>query len=120
MESADPLHDIALFLKRLQWTALALGALWLLWLLAPVLTPFVVAAVLAYALHPAFAEARIMETGTGIRPAFPDNMPRLIETSDGLAVAGMHRHGFLLAPALAREAADRLTITNAIERRRSA
>lgn len=74
----------------------------------------------AYALHPAFAEARIVETGTGIRPAFPDNVPRLIETSEGLAVAGMHRHGFLMAPALARQAADRLTTTNAIERRRSA
>ena len=74
----------------------------------------------AYALHPAFAEARIIETGTGIRPAFPDNVPRLIETSEGLAVAGMHRHGFLLAPALAREAADRLTTSKASERRRSA
>lgn len=73
----------------------------------------------AYALHPAFTEARIVETGTGIRPAFPDNVPRLIETSEGLAVAGMHRHGFLLAPALAREASERLTITNAIEIRRS-
>lgn len=74
----------------------------------------------AYALHPAFAEARIVETGTGIRPAFSDNVPRLIETSEGLAVAGMHRHGFLLAPALAREAAERLTTANASERRRSA
>lgn len=74
----------------------------------------------AYALHPAFGEARIVETGTGIRPAFPDNVPRLIETSEGLAVAGMHRHGFLLAPALAREAADRLTTTHASERRRRA
>jgi len=36
----------------LSWTALAAGAAMLLWLLAPVLTPFVVAAVLAYALHP--------------------------------------------------------------------
>ena len=34
------------------WTALATVAALLLWLLAPVLTPFVVAAVLAYALHP--------------------------------------------------------------------
>lgn len=74
----------------------------------------------AYALHPAFAEARIVETGTGIRPAFPDNVPRLIETSEGLAVAGMHRHGFLMAPALAGEAAERLTTTNASERRRTA
>ncbi len=74
----------------------------------------------AYALHPAFAEARIVETGTGIRPAFPDNVPRLIETSEGLAVAGMHRHGFLLAPALAREAAERLTTTHALEKGRTA
>ena len=74
----------------------------------------------AYALHPAFAEARIVETGTGIRPAFPDNVPRLIETSEGLAVAGMHRHGFLLAPALARQAAERLTTPNVSERRRTA
>jgi glycine oxidase len=73
----------------------------------------------AYALHPAFAEARIVETGTGIRPAFPDNVPRLIETSEGLAVAGMHRHGFLLAPALARQAAERLTTPTISERRRS-
>ncbi|PLK70091.1 glycine oxidase ThiO [Rhizobium sp. TH135] len=74
----------------------------------------------AYALHPAFAEARIVETGTGIRPAFPDNVPRLIETPEGLAVAGMHRHGFLMAPALAREAAERLTTTHASEKRRTA
>lgn len=74
----------------------------------------------AYALHPAFAEASIVETGTGIRPAFQDNVPRLVETSEGLAVAGMHRHGFLMAPALAREAAERLTTTNAIEIRRTA
>ena len=38
--------------QTLTWTALAAGAALLLWLLAPVLTPFVVAAVLAYALHP--------------------------------------------------------------------
>jgi predicted PurR-regulated permease PerM len=39
--------------RSLAWAALALGSALLLWLLAPVLTPFVVAAVLAYALHPA-------------------------------------------------------------------
>ena len=39
--------------RTLSWTVLAVGAGVLLWLLAPVLTPFLVAAVLAYALHPA-------------------------------------------------------------------
>ncbi|SDY70588.1 Predicted PurR-regulated permease PerM [Lysobacter sp. yr284] len=43
-----PLEDIALFLRRLQWTALGVGACWLLWVLAPVLTPFVVAAMLGW------------------------------------------------------------------------
>ena len=62
----------------------------------------------AYALHPAFGEARVVETGAGIRPAFADNVPRVVETASGLAIAGMHRHGFLLAPAMAAQAAERL------------
>jgi predicted PurR-regulated permease PerM len=43
-----PVEDIALFLRRLQWTALGVGACWLLWVLAPVLTPFVIAAMLGW------------------------------------------------------------------------
>ena len=39
--------------RNLIWLAVAAGALLLLWLLGPVLTPFIIAAVLAYALHPA-------------------------------------------------------------------
>ncbi len=39
--------------RNLAWLAVGVLGLWLLWLLAPVLTPFIVAAVLAYALHPA-------------------------------------------------------------------
>jgi len=39
--------------RTLTWLALLLAALVLLWLLAPVLTPFLIGAVLAYALHPA-------------------------------------------------------------------
>ncbi|MEO6519369.1 MAG: AI-2E family transporter [Pseudoxanthomonas sp.] len=46
MES--PEFEIARFLRRLQWTAIALGAFWLLWLLSPILTPFAVAALLGW------------------------------------------------------------------------
>jgi glycine oxidase len=31
----------------------------------------------AYAVHPAFGEARILEFGSGLRPAYPDNLPRI-------------------------------------------
>ncbi len=55
----------------------------------------------AYAVHPAFAEARIVEFGSGLRPAFPDNLPRIAIEGDKIAVNGLYRHGFLLAPALA-------------------
>ena len=55
----------------------------------------------AYAVHPAFGEARILEFGLGLRPAFPDNLPRISIDKDGIAVNGLYRHGFLLAPALA-------------------
>jgi glycine oxidase len=55
----------------------------------------------AYSVHPAFAEARIVEFGSGLRPAFPDHLPRISIDKDKIAVNGLYRHGFLLAPALA-------------------
>jgi glycine oxidase len=55
----------------------------------------------AYSVHPAFGEARIVEFGAGLRPAFPDNLPRITISNDTIAVNGLYRHGFLLAPALA-------------------
>ncbi|MEZ2221663.1 glycine oxidase ThiO [Rhizobium sp. RCC_161_2] len=60
----------------------------------------------AYALHPAFADAAVIETGAGIRPAFPDNFPRVRREGDAVILNGLYRHGFLLAPAMAAEAAD--------------
>lgn len=59
----------------------------------------------AYALHPAFGEAEILEIGTGVRAAFPDNVPRIRRVGASLHVNGLYRHGFLLAPALACRAA---------------
>lgn len=60
----------------------------------------------AYALHPAFAEAEIVELGADLRPAFPDNLPRLVRSGRILHVNGLYRHGFLLSPAMARMAAE--------------
>ncbi|QFR35061.1 glycine oxidase ThiO [Ancylobacter sp. TS-1] len=59
-----------------------------------------------YALHPAFGEAEIVEIGADVRPAFPDNLPRLRRRGNTIYVNGLYRHGFLAAPALARRAAE--------------
>ncbi|PJK13109.1 AI-2E family transporter [Lysobacteraceae bacterium NML07-0707] len=42
------LADIATFFRRVQWAALTIGVLWVVSLLAPILTPFVVAAMLGW------------------------------------------------------------------------
>jgi len=55
----------------------------------------------AYAVHPAFAEARIVDLGAALRPAFPDNLPRVTVNHSRISVNGLYRHGFLLAPAVA-------------------
>ncbi|WP_027038659.1 glycine oxidase ThiO [Mesorhizobium ciceri] len=60
----------------------------------------------AYVLHPAFGEAGVIETGAGVRPAFSDNLPRVEARGRTVAINGLYRHGFLLAPAMARQAAD--------------
>jgi glycine oxidase len=56
---------------------------------------------LAYALHPGFGEAEVIELGAGLRPAFPDNVPRVIVRGNRILVNGAYRHGFLLAPVMA-------------------
>ncbi|MDO5704200.1 MAG: FAD-dependent oxidoreductase, partial [Paracoccus sp. (in: a-proteobacteria)] len=51
----------------------------------------------AYALHPGFGEAEVLEAGADARPAFPDNLPRLRRRGDLLLANGLYRHGFLLS-----------------------
>jgi glycine oxidase len=61
----------------------------------------------AYVVHPAFGEAEIIEIGTQVRPAYTDNLPRIVLSSSRLMfINGLYRHGYLAAPALARRAAD--------------
>ncbi len=57
---------------------------------------------MAYALHPGFGEAELCEFSTGIRPAFPDNIPKIVlHNQRHIYINGLFRHGFLLAPVLA-------------------
>jgi glycine oxidase len=68
----------------------------------------------AYALHPAFGEAEIVELGADLRPAFADNLPQVRREGRVLRANGLFRHGFLLAPALARQVADTI-VTSRLE-----
>lgn len=63
----------------------------------------------AFALHPSFGEAELVEIGTDARPAFPDNLPRIRQRGRVIHVNGLFRHGYLLAPYLAEAVADLVT-----------
>ena len=58
----------------------------------------------AHSILPELAEARIIHSESNLRPALPDNLPRL-ESSPGLTrINGLFRHGWLIAPALVEQA----------------
>lgn len=57
----------------------------------------------AYYLHPGFAEARIIETRTHCRPTLASHLPCINHKEGLIAVNGLYRHGYLIAPALAKE-----------------
>ena len=60
----------------------------------------------AYAPHPAFGEAEIVEMGVDVRPSYPDNLPRVTKENAIVSINGLYRHGFLLSPAMAKQASD--------------
>jgi len=62
----------------------------------------------ACTLHPAFGEAEVIELRAQVRPAFADNLPRVLRKGSTFFVNGLYRHGFLAAPALAQTMAEAL------------
>lgn len=63
----------------------------------------------AWAIHPSLAEARIVESASGLRPAYPANLPEIHYQNGTFYLNGMYRHGFLLAPLMAEQLLQRLT-----------
>jgi glycine oxidase len=62
----------------------------------------------AHSVIPELAEARIIHSETNLRPALPDNLPRM-ETNNGFTrINGLFRHGWLIAPALVAQALEAL------------
>lgn len=66
----------------------------------------------AYAIHPAFAEAEIIEVGCDVRPALPDNLPKIVKEKNSWKLNGLYRHGFLLAPSVAVKTANAILDEN--------
>jgi len=55
----------------------------------------------AYSVHSGFAEARLLEISTQLRPTLPDNLPAVRWLGPrSLQINGLYRHGFLIAPAM--------------------
>jgi glycine oxidase len=57
----------------------------------------------AYSVHRGFSEARIINTVTQCRPTLTHHQPRIKYRKGLLAVNGLYRHGYLIAPALVTE-----------------
>jgi glycine oxidase len=67
----------------------------------------------AHSMVPALAEARIIRMDTNLRPALPDNAPR-VDIAQGLvSINGLFRHGWLLAPALVEQALHQTGLSQA-------
>jgi glycine oxidase len=55
----------------------------------------------AYSVHSGFAEARLLEISTQLRPTLADNLPAVRWLGERcLQINGLYRHGFLIAPAM--------------------
>lgn len=53
-----------------------------------------------YSISPAFAEARILEQNTNLRPALESHKPCIQINDKRITINGLFRHGYLIAPAL--------------------
>ncbi|WP_279167501.1 FAD-dependent oxidoreductase [Pseudoalteromonas distincta] len=62
----------------------------------------------AYTVHSGFAEARLLNIQTGLRPAFSDNRPEVSQVGNVISINGLYRHGYMLAPALVAQVASRI------------
>ena len=62
----------------------------------------------AQSVIPELAEARIVHMEANLRPALPDNHPGIQAERGLLRINGLFRHGWLLAPALAQDALEKI------------
>ena len=61
-----------------------------------------------YSLHPAFGEARVLRLSAALRPALDDHRPAVVQREGVWHINGLYRHGYLCAPAVVDELANKL------------
>lgn len=59
--------------------------------------------------HEGFMESHILEMNVQWRPAYTNNLPKIIVKDSFMSINGLYRHGIMCAPALASICADLLT-----------
>jgi glycine oxidase len=63
----------------------------------------------AHSVLPDLAEARLVHSETNLRPALPDNLPRVEQAPGITRINGLFRHGWLIAPAMVEDACAEFT-----------
>jgi glycine oxidase len=61
-----------------------------------------------HSLHPAFGEARVLRLSAALRPALDDHRPAVVQREGVWHINGLYRHGYLCAPAVVDELAQKL------------
>ena len=56
----------------------------------------------AYSVCSSLSEARVIETRVGLRPAFPDHLPRIQYRAGLIRINGLYRHGYLISPVISQ------------------
>jgi len=60
----------------------------------------------AHSVIPELSEARIVHSESNLRPALPDNLPKLEREVGLVRINGLFRHGWLIGPALVEQALE--------------
>lgn len=61
-----------------------------------------------YSVHTGFAEAEVISQSARCRPAFNDNLPKMLVGNKHVVINGLYRHGYLLSPVVISQAVQYL------------
>lgn len=67
-----------------------------------------------YSVHEGFADATLIETNVGLRPATPDHLPTFTRHNNLITVNGLYRHGWLIGPAVVEQALTLMEVKHAL------